>query len=626
MQTSTRGLLLLLILVKVAFASTIFIDSKVSHLDDFEIGYFIDNSAQMPIDEIRQQTFTPSPNKKSLGFKANHTWIKFTLKNRTPHQQKLFLHHAYGFSTLMLKFYEFSDNVLLNKQFIELSDNEDGHKMMGKNAIYNLTLEPYQTKTLYLYNETLIYTLLDFSIHNQNHSIKTYAQDTLFITLLTGFLIALSLYNFLLFMTSRYKEYLFYSLYLLTSIVWMTTLHGGVSHYFDFYGLEGYRLTTAIMLSPIFLSLFIIHFFETEKKYPKEHTILKLVITVFTSLSFLSIIDFYTASILTTFAYFLLGFVYFFIALSIFKKKHPAVKFFLYAHMFYITACIIEVLFLLDFIPFVFLTEYSSAIGGSVEAVVLAFLLIYKIKLLEEKETLLKEQSKLAALGQMIGNISHQWKQPLSELSMIQNIIIARTQLKPLSPKEIMDKTHKQQEIISFMSDTIETFENFYKESKSESFTFQEAYANTYTILQETIRLNQIQVQVNIDKNISLIGNRNEISQILLSLMQNSISFFKIRHIEQPMIHITAFKRDQHTILEICDNAGGIQKEFLHQIFNYNFSHRDTNQSSTGIGLYMVKSILEDKFNATIEAENIQYGAKFTIKFLKRDAKETALR
>lgn len=168
----------------------------------------------------------------------------------------------------------------------------------------------------------------------------------------------------------------------------------------------------------------------------------------------------------------------------------------------------------------------------------------------------------------------------------------------------------------NFMSDTINTFQDFFKEeSKISEFNVYDAFENVKTLLSETITLNSIKIKENIDKNVKCIGCINSLSQVLLSIMYNSIYFLKNRNIHNPEIKISISQTDDVVIINLEDNAQGVCEKFIDKIFEYNYSYRDTQVKSTGLGLYISKLIIEEKFKGDIKASNANKGLEIIISF-----------
>ena len=222
------------------------------------------------------------------------------------------------------------------------------------------------------------------------------------------------------------------------------------------------------------------------------------------------------------------------------------------------------------------------------------------------KDRIMQEQSKFAALGEMIAIIAHQWRQPLAQLNF--NNIFLKKKIKDVKLKKELEDN---EEIIHFMSDTIRNFEDFYKKSDNTNFNPIESIKQVFKIVESIIELRGINIQKNISSTLTIYGNPNSLSQVLLSIIQNSLDAIKLRDIDNPFIKIKLFDTDEYIVVTIEDNAGGIKEEPISKIFEPFISKKKI--PSTGIGLYMSKLIIQEKFNGKIEAKNSGNGAIFTI-------------
>ncbi len=222
------------------------------------------------------------------------------------------------------------------------------------------------------------------------------------------------------------------------------------------------------------------------------------------------------------------------------------------------------------------------------------------------KDKIFQEQTKFAALGEMIAIIAHQWRQPLAQLNF--NCMFIKKKLKDDKLKEDISKN---EEIIAFMSDTISSFENFYKKSDDSTFTPLESIEQALKLTESLIQLNQIKLIKEIQSNITIFGNSNSLAQVVLSILQNMIDVIKLRKIQNPTIKIILKNMDDNIKLSISDNAGGINVIPIEDIFEPFKSKKSI--PSTGIGLYMSKLVIEEKFKGSVEAYNIDNGASFMI-------------
>jgi len=226
-------------------------------------------------------------------------------------------------------------------------------------------------------------------------------------------------------------------------------------------------------------------------------------------------------------------------------------------------------------------------------------------------QKLLLQKSKQAELGELIMHIAHQWKQPLSELGSINNYLMAKQELdKAITSLEYDEILQKNAQIIHFMSQTVSTFQNFYKpNSYNEVFSVNGSIESAYDLVNATFDYYDISFEYNISKNINTFGNKNEFSQIVLALLINSKNAFLKSLTLRPKIVLESVIDNDQCIILVKDNAGGIDEDKLEQIFDPFIS-----DDSTGMGLFMVKTICE-KYNWNIKAQNENGGAIFMINF-----------
>ncbi len=244
-----------------------------------------------------------------------------------------------------------------------------------------------------------------------------------------------------------------------------------------------------------------------------------------------------------------------------------------------------------------------------------------KNKELEEevkhKDQLLLEQSKLATLGEMLGNIAHQWRQPLMEINSVFLPLQTKMSINmPISNDEINQTITKVNEITSFMSQTIEDFRNYFKEEKQKvKFQVLEQINSTVNIISAGLKANNIKLDIIIKKNPTLIAYKNEFSQVLINIINNAKDELVSRKTQNPYIKITIFEENKNIITTIEDNAGGIKVSPINKIFEPFFTYKK--KSGSGIGLFMSKLIIENNMKGTIKAQNINNGALFTISIPK---------
>ena len=232
----------------------------------------------------------------------------------------------------------------------------------------------------------------------------------------------------------------------------------------------------------------------------------------------------------------------------------------------------------------------------------------------EQHHKILTQHSKMAAMGEMIGNIAHQWRQPLMELSSI--LIGAEGKIRltqKLSHDELLEMIDKSNHILKYMSNTIDDFRNFFATNKEKTeFKISEQIKRTINILSSTLDNKNIKINIIIKSNPRIYGYQNEYSQVLINIISNAKDVLIQRGIENGIIEVKVYEKEGECVTEILDNAGGISKKYMDDIFKpfMTFEKKD----GTGIGLFMSKLIVENNMNGVLSAKNEQDGAKFIIK------------
>ena len=238
-----------------------------------------------------------------------------------------------------------------------------------------------------------------------------------------------------------------------------------------------------------------------------------------------------------------------------------------------------------------------------------------EIKKRHKQEMLFVQQSKMAAIGEMIGAISHNWRQPLNTISLLTSLISRKYTNNKLN-KEYMDNwLMKMDNQINFMSQTIDDFMNFYKPNDNfEKIFLKETILKIISLINLQFETNNIKIKIDIPKTISINYSKNQFQQAIMNILSNSREAIINRNIQNGEILISAKKNGLFIDLIIQDNGGGIQnEEILSSIFEPYFTTK-SNLNGTGIGLYMTKIIIEQNMKGKIEVKNIPNGFKFTIK------------
>ena len=228
-----------------------------------------------------------------------------------------------------------------------------------------------------------------------------------------------------------------------------------------------------------------------------------------------------------------------------------------------------------------------------------------------EKDHLLIQQSKLAAMGEMIGHIAHQWRQPINALSiLLSNVEDAETHGE-LNHEYLSGQIARAQQLIHRMSSTIDDFRDFFSKSRDkEAFYAHAAVRDAMSVVEASLLYHHIDVDVSVVDEVALDGFRREFSQVILNILSNAKESMDSRGQVSGKIEVVICKSDDQACISITDNGGGIPPDILPEIFNPYFTTRD---DGSGIGLHISRLIVEQRLGGSISAENVDGGAKFRI-------------
>ena len=234
---------------------------------------------------------------------------------------------------------------------------------------------------------------------------------------------------------------------------------------------------------------------------------------------------------------------------------------------------------------------------------------------LRQKDQIMINQSRLAAMGEMIGNIAHQWRQPLNALGLLIYNIKDAFQFNTLNAEYLDQAVADGNRMVQNMSTTISDFSNFFRPDKEfVAFSATKQIRAAILLVESSYKNCDIAIHLDAPNDLELMGFPNEYSQVLLNLLSNAKEAVLGRNqLHQQLsrrVEIRLTERDGYGCVTVADNGGGISALILDMIFDPYFSTKDR---GSGIGLYMSKMIIERNMYGSITARNIEEGAEFTV-------------
>jgi len=230
-----------------------------------------------------------------------------------------------------------------------------------------------------------------------------------------------------------------------------------------------------------------------------------------------------------------------------------------------------------------------------------------------EKDTILIQQNRQAALGEMLDHIAHQWKQPINSISLIVQYLREIAFDGELTGETVQETVEKIMALLDHMAQTIDIFRGFFRPDKEKTvFNMKDSIDQAIAFIAPAFRSQAITVELDVVPGLTAFGFQHEYAQVLLNILANARDVFKVRGTENPRVTVKAFAENTRTVVTIADNAGGISDAVIGKIFDIYFT---TNKEGggTGIGLYMSKKIIEKNMGGALRAENRDGGALFRI-------------
>lgn len=234
-----------------------------------------------------------------------------------------------------------------------------------------------------------------------------------------------------------------------------------------------------------------------------------------------------------------------------------------------------------------------------------------------QKDLILFEQAKFAAMGEMIGNIAHQWRQPLSIISMLFQKINRMHQNNSLGDEEMSKVYNQAIETTQYMSQTIDDFRGQFKsDNEKEIYDLASAIKNSVDLLEPSFNSAGVAIDISSCPDLQMYGYPQDLKQVLLNILNNAKDAISSKSKLDGKITLIVkhFKDEQRVSIQICDNGGGIDKLHIDKIFEPYFTTKHKSQG-TGIGLYMSKKIIEERMGGTIMVQSDGASTCFSIIF-----------
>jgi two-component system, sensor histidine kinase LadS len=448
--------------------------------------------------------------------------------------------------------------------------------------------------------------------------------EELLFAVFAGCLISVFFHNLILFASTKEKTYLFYTIYLFFFLVFMAIINEYTTLVLEesFISSEIVK-PFSIQGFHIGLILFTAYSLDIKKLKPQLcRNIYWLCLVIF--VLFLSLylggswafVGYATSALSLLFCLFL--------ALFAWTKGSVRAKIYLLAFAPYFVSIWAFSAFQVGLLPFYTSIMYGLYIGAIWQMILLSFMLAHRVSSLQEQRNsliaaheldakLLFLSSRYSSVGEVIGNIAHQWKQPLNAIGAIHTGIKATLLYQgEITKDKLLEAIDESFAILKYLSQTMDTFYAFLSQNNnlSSSFKVSGELDNIKKILKYTFDNCNIALVYEIHADLVIQGNANEFSHAIINLILNAKEAFEGVQVESPTIIVSAVEVRDTCIITVADNAGGILLEPIESAFELNVSSKE---NGSGLGLYMTKNIIEKRFGGSVKVENRDGGAVFTM-------------
>jgi two-component system, sensor histidine kinase LadS len=548
-------------------------------------------------------------------------WIAFEIKNAS--DENLFLELA-NLAIPSADLFAYQNDILMRSI-------HNGSKVKKEDRPVNsfhirFPLLPEDLSTVYLMRiETKELLSLSMQIGSQQQLDKdNHMMEELLFAVFLGCLFGVLAHNLILFASTKDKAYLFYSVYLFFFLIFMTIVNEYITLVLEesFISSEVMK-PLSIQVFHIALILFTVHSLDIAKLSLRLYRIIyPLCIVIF--ILFLSIhvggswafIGYATSVLSLLFCLFL--------AIFALIKGSTRAKIYLLAFSPYFMSLWVFCAFLFGLLPFSLYVMCGLYFGAMWQMILLSFMQAHRVASLEAQRKkllaihevdarLLYLNSRYSSIGQVIGNIAHQWKQPLNAIGAIHTSIKATLIYQGAIAKDkLLEAIDESFAILKYLSDTMDTFYGFLTQNNNlhSSFEMAKELESIRKILRYSFQNCNISLIYDIRTDLTIQGNANEFSHAIINLILNAKEAFEGVQIESPTIILSATETDTTCVITVSDNAGGILLKPIDSAFELNVS---TKENGSGLGLYMAKNIIENRFGGSIKVENLDGGAVFTI-------------
>jgi len=590
--------------------------------------YFIeDTQNELTSQDILHSKKLLLAKKTHRGISKGAFWTRVQIQNSSNELQDLMLFNSLA-GTNEIDVYIYKDGKLLKRHTLGDLREQDKREILSRYSMFRLHLKKNETITVVARVKNYHLHNIGWSIQKDTHFMQSETKKLFIFGILLGIVTLFALYNILAYKTYKEFAFILIALNIVVSSIYIYSFNG-VLYFLDI-GINLHLITIIAWnlsnFSMILLILFPLYFFNMKEKYIKLSYILKLMIVIHLIVTMIvlyaQLVDEKYFSVYTFYFFFLVFNILFLLGISvyIYFKKEAGSKYYFFGQGMLFIGMTCHASNLFGLIPYSEVNKYFYPIGITFDLIFLTLVQFQKTKnnlsKLKRKKELLLEQSRFSSMGQAIGHITHQWKHPLTNLgtsiTLLESIYYNKQESFLENFKEQIPSLKSD---INFMKNIIDEFSLFYSsEVEKSNFSPTTSIKSIEKMIHSKIVLKSVQIEIEANDVKSIYGFEHVFSNIMLILIDNSLDEFANN--KNNLISIFIEEDKEYYTIEYKDNAGGIKIKPIQRILEYSISSKQNKQNS-GIGLPILKMLVEDRLNGHVHIKNIENGVLFNMKFLK---------
>lgn len=623
-------------------AEPLYLDMEDSYDLAPYIDYLEDPVGMLTLDEVKKRPFShETVSDYNFGFTRSVYWFRVTLvPSATSSYREWWLRIYYPLLD-DIKVYGVDDGgkLLFAKRSGDLDPFAE-REVKHSSFLFSVPLD--REVTLYVRVKTESSMQVPMVLQ---HSVAVIEEDQLSALLMGmyyGIFIIIVLYNLVMYSYTRESTYIYYLFFIVIFVLWQLTLNGvGIQFLWNGWPWmieHGAPLTTA--LAGTASILFSRTFLQTPTYLPRMDRVLSVFMYLSVVVAAAGLFLSYRMAIVMSAALAtVIPILLLFSGILVWRRYFRPARFYVLGWSSFLLGTVVIALNKYGLFTGYFFFNHAQQLGSALEMIFLSWALADRIKLMQdeyvsklsslnvtlqkkvsaslekerEKDRMLLKQSRLAAMGEMIEQIAHQWRQPLNTMALIMQDLYFKFQLKTFVEADFEKANSLINENLQYMSKTIDDFRNFHQPNIGGELTSIESIVQMAITLNEaSLNYSHITCTLHSEEPHNVIVARNELVQILMNLIKNSRDAMTERRVEAGRIDIYVEAGANTVTIIVEDNAGGIPEVVMDHIFEPYFTTKSQSKG-TGLGLYMSRSIIEESMGGTLQAQNGEHGARFIL-------------